>query len=88
MENLDNPIPVKGMPMSEAINDDFEFARIILPQQRGDSFTDALGFIARRDHRHNRRPRSIPSRCIVVKLAAEPKLPAAEQEIKPDNEYH
>ena len=69
-----------------------KFARIILPQQRRHRFANAFGLIARRNHGHDRRPRSLfrslPQRNRVIAFPAEPERSAPEKEIEPNRQHH
>ena len=67
---------------------------IILPKQRTDAVTDAVGLVARRHHRRHARPYRQLRRRQIVPLAAAPKGSAGQKQIEPDhqsnqsNHYH
>ena len=74
--------------------DDRPSAGIILPEQRADAVTDAVGLVARRHDRRHARPYGQPCRRRIVAFATAPKGPAGQKQIEPDhqgnrgNHYH
>src|SRR5262249_52956518 len=71
-------------PVVDEIHD--PVARIILAQDRADALSDAVGFVARRDHYGDPRPGGRSGRSPIVALCGEPKASTPEQKVKPGDD--
>ncbi len=69
-------------------HDHAEFARIILPQQRGDGLADAFGLVARGNDRHHRGPHGERRDDLVIALGRPPEAAARGDEIEPDRQHY